>query len=415
VTGASALGGRRFPRLDGLRALGALMVVTTHVGFQSGDALVGPFNGLLARMDSGVAIFFVISGFLLGRPYFVAWMSADSRPALPGYFWHRALRILPALWLAVLLSWLLIRPEDAAPGPYLQHAALIQIYSTDNAAYGLTQMWSLATEAAFYVALPLLGWLLTRGEPTSNRLGLVCLLLVATPLLGATWMGFSAAYAHPLWALWLPGFIGWFGLGMLLALWEVAMSTGRLRLGVLPNLITHRGTVWGLAVALYFVAMSLLAGPYSLLPPTPGEAMTKSLLYSAFGFLIVLPAAFPLLDRSKVGTPDPVGRATTFLGNISYGIFCYHLIVLKLVEAAIGHEAFRGNFVTLWTLTVAGSILVATCSYYLIERPIIRWGRTMHRSRNTRRRDQTVTERLDPETGSASGKADAARRRRALG
>ncbi|MCW2712328.1 MAG: acyltransferase 3, partial [Marmoricola sp.] len=63
--------GPTFPVLDTLRAVGALAVVTTHVTFQSGDYVRhGIVGALLSRLDVGVAIFFVLSGFLLSRPYF---------------------------------------------------------------------------------------------------------------------------------------------------------------------------------------------------------------------------------------------------------------------------------------------------------------------------------------------------------
>ena len=73
--------------------------MSTHVGFDSGDALRGPFDGLLSRLDAGVAIFFVISGFLLYRPHVIATVEARPRPATGNYLWHRALRIMPALWI----------------------------------------------------------------------------------------------------------------------------------------------------------------------------------------------------------------------------------------------------------------------------------------------------------------------------
>ena len=55
-----------FPVLDTLRAVGALAVLTTHAAFWSGDYTQhGVWGTLLARLDVGVAIFFVLSGFLL--------------------------------------------------------------------------------------------------------------------------------------------------------------------------------------------------------------------------------------------------------------------------------------------------------------------------------------------------------------
>jgi peptidoglycan/LPS O-acetylase OafA/YrhL len=158
----------RFPALDGLRAIGALAVLTTHVGFHSGASLDGPFAGLLARLDVGVAIFFAISGFLLYRPHVVAWFEGTLPPLTLPYLRNRALRILPALWVAVLLAALLVPHKDGVTWTtYLQHATLTQIYFDGLAADGLTQLWSLATEVAFYLLLPVLAKLLTGYEQRS--------------------------------------------------------------------------------------------------------------------------------------------------------------------------------------------------------------------------------------------------------
>src|SRR4051812_9992430 len=147
----------RFPALDGLRAVGALAVLTTHVGFHSGASLDGPFAGLLARLDVGVAIFFAISGFLLYRPHVVAWFDGTLPPLTLPYLRNRALRILPPLWVAVLLAGVLVPRKDGVGwATYLQHASLTQIYFDGPAADGLTQLWSLATEVAFYLLLPAL-------------------------------------------------------------------------------------------------------------------------------------------------------------------------------------------------------------------------------------------------------------------
>jgi peptidoglycan/LPS O-acetylase OafA/YrhL len=161
---------RRFGGLDGLRAIGALAVLSTHVGFDCGDALRGPFSGLLSRLDAGVALFFVISGFLLYRPHLVAIAARKARPGTGNYLWHRVLRIGPALWIATILAaFLLPQPPQVTLGWYLRHAALIQIYFPAHQVAGLTQMWSLATEGAFYVCLPLLAWFMSRGGFSNRR------------------------------------------------------------------------------------------------------------------------------------------------------------------------------------------------------------------------------------------------------
>jgi peptidoglycan/LPS O-acetylase OafA/YrhL len=88
--------GESFPVLDTMRAVGAIAVMITHCGFNAGAYTEnGALGRMIARMDVGVAIFFVLSGFLLSR----AWL-ARSRAGLPPpgvgrYFWKRFLRIVP--------------------------------------------------------------------------------------------------------------------------------------------------------------------------------------------------------------------------------------------------------------------------------------------------------------------------------
>lgn len=371
-----------FLGLNGIRAVGALLVLTTHVGFHSGAALNSTFNGLLSRMDVGVAIFFVISGFLLFRPNVVGWLLGTRRPRTGRYLKHRALRILPALWIAVVGAALLLPQESVPPSAFLRHATLTQIYGSGNAAQGLTQMWSLATEMAFYLILPVLAWIITRAHPSTRSVLIALVVLLTTPLLGAAWMWAIAAGGGGLRALWLPGYMGWFGLGMALALWHTARSLRVLRGTWLDEAGGHAGSLWGLAAALYLVAVSPVAGPYSLAPAAPGEAATKSLLYALIGALVVFPAVSALAaDEDPIAVRRLGGRMGTFFGDISYGVFCYHLIILGLFERAIDYTIFTGGFWSLLIPTLVFTIVVSTVSFYLVERPIMRWGRRNERVR----------------------------------
>ena len=343
---------RRFPGLDGLRAVGALLVLMTHVGFHSGASLNSAYNGVLSRMDSGVAIFFVISGFLLYRPHAVRLVTGNAVPAVRRYLWHRAVRILPPLWLAVVGAALFLPHEGSVrPANFVQHALLIQIYTEGNQANGLTQMWSLSTEAAFYVLLPLFAWLMARrarrlrNAQLRTAVGLRLTVLLSTPLLGAAWMALAATRAEPLWGVWLPGYVGWFGLGMALSLWSTARGAGVLGRTWLDDLAPRSWTVWALAAALYLILVSPVAGPYDLSPAAPGQAAIKNLFYGALGALVALPAVAALTPADDPREVQALGgRVGKVLGDLSYGVFCYHLIVLGLVERAIGFEIFTGRF-----------------------------------------------------------------------
>ncbi|ONI69525.1 acyltransferase [Kribbella sp. ALI-6-A] len=363
----------RFPALDGLRAVGALAVLTTHVGFHSGASLNGPFAGLLSRLDVGVAIFFAISGFLLYRPYVVAWFGETEPPLLLPYLRNRALRILPALWVAVVLAALLVPRKDGVTWTtYLLHASLGQVYVDTPAADGLTQMWSLATEGAFYLLLPFLARLLISYErPTRKAVRRRLAVLTCFTLLGPIWMAAVNATGNPIAGLWLPGYLGWFAVGMGFALWQVARSSGRLGPSALDTLATIPGTIWAVAAALLLIATGPIAGPYDLTSSSPGQAFVKNLLYTAIAACVVFPAIMPSTRTAAILG----GRVAHVAGDISFGVFCYHLIVLSLVEQLFGVDPFEGHFAKLFWPTLIGSAAVAAASYYLMERPIMRLGR----------------------------------------
>src|SRR4051794_25208005 len=96
-------GNPRFPLFDGLRAIAALSVLVYHTSAYSGaqrESIVAP---VLARLNTGVVIFFAISGFLLYRPFVAARMDARPGPGTFKYARRRFLRIVPAYWVALTI------------------------------------------------------------------------------------------------------------------------------------------------------------------------------------------------------------------------------------------------------------------------------------------------------------------------
>jgi peptidoglycan/LPS O-acetylase OafA/YrhL len=62
-----------------------------------------------------------------------------------------------------------------------------------------------------------------------------------------------------------------------------------------------------------------------------------------------------------------------WLGEISYGIFAIHMLVLNAVFRALDVEFFTGRFVTVAGLTLGITIVAATASYHLFERRVMRF------------------------------------------
>jgi hypothetical protein len=99
--------GSRLPHIEGARALAACSIVVYHVwryGSQSGSVALGPFGRLMPHLPLGVTLFFTLSGFLLYRPFAAALLRARARPNLAAYLRNRALRILPAYWVILLIT-----------------------------------------------------------------------------------------------------------------------------------------------------------------------------------------------------------------------------------------------------------------------------------------------------------------------
>src|SRR3954470_13047166 len=154
---------RTFPTLNAVRGAGALMVVTTHSAFNTGQILQGWTGGVLARLDFGVPLFFILSGFLLSRPFFLAAGRGDRHPSVRHYLWKRFLRVIPLYWVVVVVA-LTFDPANQGLGweVWARNLTLTQLYFPTLLPQSLTQMWSLCTEVLFYLLLPAICWLLTR-------------------------------------------------------------------------------------------------------------------------------------------------------------------------------------------------------------------------------------------------------------
>src|SRR4051812_39737375 len=103
----------RFPGFDGLRALAAVSVFFYHLVARDGRPLSSHWGKYVFVMNLGVPMFFMLSGFLLYRP-FVAARFHGQRSLSTREFWRRrALRILPGFWVALTVLCLVFSVNEA--------------------------------------------------------------------------------------------------------------------------------------------------------------------------------------------------------------------------------------------------------------------------------------------------------------
>ncbi|CPR09767.1 acyltransferase, putative [Mycobacterium bohemicum DSM 44277] len=348
----------RVAALTGIRAVAALLVVGTHAAYTTGKYTHGYWGLVGARLEIGVPIFFVLSGFLLFRPWVKSAATGGPPPSLSRYARHRFRRIMPAYVITVLFAYVLYHFRQAGPNPghtwlgLVRNLTLTQIYCNGYLGkylhQGLTQMWSLAVEAAFYVALPLLAYLLLvlicrrRWQP---RLMLAA--LAGLTLISPAWLVLvHADHWFPDGArLWLPTYLAWFLGGMMLAVLQ-GMGVRAYAFVAIP-----------LAVICYFIVSTPIAGAPTTSPASLSEALYKTCFYAVIATLAVAPLAlgdhgwyYQLLAT----------RPMVWLGEISYEIFLIHLITMEFAMVyVVRAHVYTGSMLYLFVATLVLTIPLA--------------------------------------------------------
>jgi peptidoglycan/LPS O-acetylase OafA/YrhL len=370
----------RFPLIDSLRGIAALMIVATHVGWFSGVVTDGSvLRPYLTRLEAGIAVFFVISGFLLYRPFVKARLLDAPPVPTRAYAWRRFLRIVPAFWVAVTVVALWIGIDELwHPRELVINYGFLQLYRGASVANVIPQAWTLCVEVTFYAALPLWAWLMRRlpARDLAGRLrwelGLVGA-LVAGSLAYNALLVYSGATGRitlapgPVLSA-LPGFLDHLGLGMLLAVASVWIEQARD--GRLPQplafLARYPSVCWAIAaVALWFGATQIGLSGNGDETYTPAQFMGRHLLNSLIAVALILPAVF---GKERRGFPRRVlgHPALMYVGLVSYGFYLFHFaVIMQLRRWGLDSPA-------LWyPAAVAGALLLGSLSYYLVERPAL--------------------------------------------
>ncbi|HEY5317705.1 MAG TPA: acyltransferase [Solirubrobacteraceae bacterium] len=371
---------------DGIRGIGMVCIIMAHL---LGGALVldgvfsegfrgayGELPGIIGSgFQLGLPMFFVLSGYLISRPWVRAYVLDRRTPSARRYIRSRVLRIVPVFWLIGGLMLFQYGSHGASLLDLTEIFGFAQIYHETAASLFIGQAWTIDVEVAFYVFVPIGAWLLTVGTRrvialTGRSLSrrervavLVSLLAVAT-VASAYVRGTTAPGAGLNESL--PATFYYFGPGVALAALELEF-TGPLARARLRRLAPF----FGLSAAAIAVGLSVAESH-----DTFALIRTRGALAVAAGAGLALGA---LLAR-QLGRGDSPrwvdNRLTRWLGARSYPCYLLQSASIATAVAVIGRVG-GGPWIELLVLTafvVPVTIAFGAVVHATIERPLLTWG-----------------------------------------
>jgi peptidoglycan/LPS O-acetylase OafA/YrhL len=388
---------------DFIRAAACLTVLFHHLAqrmsWNDNLGAIEPFRVFTQIGTFGVAMFFVLSGFLLARPFWKALDSGEEMPSLRVYALRRAARILPGFWLALIVTFLLsFTVFEAKLDGWLVLRFIAGFFLVSDW-HWLTlfpvevngPLWSIGFEITSYVLLPLGLAALFLLRPASGRgwqsrllwLGVIGLALLAHWLfvehvqVDRHFRGWDFGLQGGA-KLWMPrynpfGFFAMFAIGALAAGVQVRLARFR-------SWLFYLATLAGLALMVWAFwrhtevrggtpdGFAFLGVPYHF----PVFHLTVALVLAAAPSSVL---AGRLLD-------NPLTR---YVARISFGIYIWHYLVLELVRRYWAPEMDHGAmadpvaFMVVSTVITAITLAIAHFSFYLVENPVIGWARGRER------------------------------------
>ncbi len=385
--------GRRIPELDGLRGVAIGLVLVVHLFTAPAAFIPRPhpvaYLQIATRLSwSGVDLFFILSGFLIGG---ILLDARGSKNFFKVFYFRRVCRILPIYLffcgLVVVLQ-LFVFPHHqdtmewmfASPMPWHSYLTFTQnIWMAHRNIAGpavLAPTWSLAVEEQFYLTLPLvvrfvrsatLPYVLVAGIVAAPLIRLAMLLMMPQPQVGVYVL--------------LPSRMDDLLLGVLAA-YLLRQP------GIWAKFVTHRRIIWRVffGLALGLPLLTLTSNAYSFPMASIGYDWLALFYLSALVLALTDPGSW-------------LGSALRWkwlmgLGIIAYNTYLFHTLSYGLLTAYLrGHGPSMVNFgdLAVSLLSLGVTVGFAVASWHFFEKPIVRLGHSSHYQ-------PVSTENLQPET-----------------
>lgn len=353
ATASARFAASRRGQIDSLRILAVIWVLFDHFWMPAG-------NGPMGRMS--VRLFLLISGYLITHILLRARDAVDREQApvrrvMMNFYVRRALRIAPAYYLLILLTWGLGNEDFQGSLPWhlsFQSSLLFAKTQGWGPPYQLAHLWTLSVQEQFYLLWPAIVLLVRRAALVAWIAGIAAtgpIFRLVMVMLGLD----DTAAAYTL----LPASVTALCIGAFIALAERKRAVPRWFAGPRP--------VWLLGAAAAFAAVTVAGLP-------------NRLHYLILEFVWLPPLAALLLSAST-GIGGPAGRLLDqgwlqYLGRISLGVYLYQNLACAAGKWGLSQLGLpTANGPALFAATCVFSLVFALVSWKLLEQPIYGWKR----------------------------------------
>lgn len=348
--------------LDLLRGLAALWVLLFHFVELAPPALTAGLDSYFLRVGwCGVDLFFVLSGFLIGRI-----ITGSPTPGVRSFMVRRVLRIYPAFFVVLLLSLVLMKSEFLLP-PHLpllvSHVFMLHnlIPGYGGAINGV--FWTLGAEFQFYVLAAVLLLFIKHRQAFAWVVGamLITALLYRfgvyqlVPDLGSNRFFFATQ---------LPGMLDLFAMGFVAASLRTSLQ------GLITRYFYLLAPLSLLAVGAFLLWLRPHTGDYWVNP----MAMVFGRTYSGLAFATLV-LVFSCMPQGAGQLCRRTGLV--FLGNISYGLYLTHLLLLNLTLGLLPADLTAVSGVGLFLLYLGSVLLASSLLFYIVEKPAIAYAKRL--------------------------------------
>ncbi len=387
----------RLDALLALRGFACLMVVTIHCAPPRKSIIYDNIDLSWLMFSHGaiaVWILFVLSGYLMGKVFYTKRYTVDIAGVLK--FWrNRALRILPLYYFAVLILSIFVYPEVLK---FSNWGYLLRIFTFTYHPYiSFTAVkfndvfWSLSTEVQFYLIVPFIYSLIQNRLNKQKKVFIIgFLIIIATFIIrGLLWIGFQKqitqemGYAFKYWYTPLIVNLDLFLCGFLL---NPLIQNSKVNWNQTKTLITKIIAVTLIILLYLFSAHHLYHQELWNLPNRSGGWRTlttililqplTAIITSFFIFAFEKDVYQNFTKNEKLSSStilkNPL-RILEIVGNLSYGIYIWHMPIITRTYEVFNAEIPIEAFYIRLTATLILSTLLSTVTYYLVELPFAKW------------------------------------------